>query len=537
MERQYSVLLADDEEDVIRAIVERMDWAGMGLSVPRYAQNGIEALEMAEEEPPDIVMTDINMPYMDGLTLSRKLKEQFPNIRIIIFSGYDEFEYAREAIRLEAEEYILKPVNAQELKEIFLRICAQLDREHDERRNVEKLREYYDQSLPLLQEEFYSALIEGKIAKDQLAAGLENYRIDLTGPFYLAMVLYASSSQMPEGFNPLLLTVSVRKLAEERLSPTWRCRFFSYAGHTVVIAQLERESDATRFTDDCDRFCRLAKSIYGTVVTAGIGPVTARVEDLSASYYSARNALSYRVIYGRGKAFNITEIAPEERDGPEYGDDALRGIFKMIRTDDTEGLDERVSAYVANGAAAQTSVQGYHFFVMELVGELYRFARGNEMDTEAVFRTDDDIYRSIQQLDPEEVTEWMRDVCARMQRMFREKRSDTTRSFVSRAIDYVHAGYGNPDITVESVCAYLGVSTAYFSTIFKRETGKTFINYLTDLRMEEALRLLIEKNEKTYVIAREVGYTDPNYFSYVFKKQFGMSPSKYRAAQVEGHEG
>ena len=115
MGRNYSVMLVDDEEDVIRAIMHRIDWEEIGLSVPRYAHNGLEALEMAEEDAPDIVMTDIKMPYMDGLELSRKLKEQYPNIRVIIFSGFDEFEYAREAIRLEAEEYLLKTLSKEEV--------------------------------------------------------------------------------------------------------------------------------------------------------------------------------------------------------------------------------------------------------------------------------------------------------------------------------------------------------------------------------------------------------------------------------------
>ena len=119
-----------------------------------------------------------------------------------------------------------------------------------------------------------------------------------------------------------------------------------------------------------------------------------------------------------------------------------------------------------------------------------------------------------------------------MQTMVRDKRTDTTRSFVSRAIEYIYANYANEDVSVDSICSYLGVSAAYFSTVFKRETGKTFVNFLTDYRMERAVELLIGKNEKTYVIAREVGYSDPNYFSYVFKKQFGMSPSKYKASRL-----
>ena len=113
------------------------------------------------------------------------------------------------------------------------------------------------------------------------------------------------------------------------------------------------------------------------------------------------------------------------------------------------------------------------------------------------------------------------------------ERSDTTKSFVTRAIEYVKEHYADSDLSIETICGYLNVSAAYFSTVFKKETGKTFINYLTDYRMEEAVELLLTQNEKTYVIAEKVGYSDPNYFSYVFKKQFGMSPSKYKTSKLE----
>ena len=122
---KYKVMLVDDEEDVAQAIMKKMNWEEMGFEKPRYAHNGLEALELAEESRPDIVMTDIKMPYMDGMELSRNLRKLYPNIRIIIFSGFDEFEYAKEAIRLEAEEYILKPIDADELKACRLNLLLQ----------------------------------------------------------------------------------------------------------------------------------------------------------------------------------------------------------------------------------------------------------------------------------------------------------------------------------------------------------------------------------------------------------------------------
>ena len=529
----YSVLLVDDEEEVIDVIMKKLDWDALGFRVCGSAPNGVKALEMAEKDPPDVVMTDIRMPYMDGLELARRLKRDFPPIRVLLFTGFDEFEYAKEAVHLEVDEYILKPVNASELTEVFTRLRASLDQEREEKRDVERLRGYYMDSLPILQTSFLTLLIEGRIQEKDLARDLEDYRISLSGPYYCCVVFHASRHTAEGGINPLLLAMSVQQQARERLGEKWRALFFTYLDNTVMIVQMTGKERIPELTDDCDRFCRLAKSVFGAVVTVGIGQICRRVGDLPSSYQGARNAVSYRVIYGTGQAINIAEIAPQERDSGGFEDDELRTIFKMIRMDEPEPLKKKVAEYITKGASAQVSVQGYHFFVMGLVGELYRFAKNNELDGETIFRTNDDIYQRIQQLDPEEVTEWMTDVCLRMQKMVQDKRTDTTRSFVSRAIEYVYANYAREDISVDSVCSYLGVSAAYFSTVFKRETGKTFINFLTDYRMERAVELLIERNEKTYVIARQVGYSDPNYFSYVFKKQFGMSPSKYKSQRTE----
>ena len=203
---QYTVLLVDDEEEVFQVIMKKLDWESMGFSIAGYARNGVEALEMAEELQPDVVMTDIKMPYMDGLTLCKKLKELYQKVKVIIFSGFDEFEYAKEAIKIEAEEYILKPINSNELREVFERIKVNLDKELDEKRNIDKLREYYMESLPVLQENFYTSLIEGRIPESQIEKYVQNYQINLTGPYYVVTVLHISTTN-PENvpIDPFLL--------------------------------------------------------------------------------------------------------------------------------------------------------------------------------------------------------------------------------------------------------------------------------------------------------------------------------------------
>ena len=539
--KKYSVLLVDDEEDVVEAIVQKIDWDRLGYSLAGYAKNGLEALEIAEEKPIDVVLTDIKMPYMDGLTLSHRLKELYPSIKIIIFSGFDEFEYAKEAIRLEAEEYMLKPVDAGELSRVFQKVHEALDQEFDEKQSIYRLKNYYLESLPILQESLYTSLIEGTLPQQDLESTLLDYQISLPGKYYAVVILHNSLSLSPEGINPLLITMSIRKLAEERLQKNWRPCFLTYLGHTLFIAQMDKESDSLKLTDDCEILCRMARHICKATVTAGIGKTVSNLMDLPLSYLGARDAVAYRVLYGRGKAIAISEIGLEGKEEHKVNkeiidEERLLDIYRSIRMSSEEELDKCIDLYIENSRLDSPSLQEYHFFLMDLVTNMHKFLLANQVDTGLIFPKEEDVYQKVQQFSLAELSQWMKEICKKMQIIIQEMRSDKTKSFVKKAVEHVHSHYMDKDLTVEALSQELHVSAAYFSTVFKRETGKSFINYLTDYRMEKALRLLMEEEEKTYIIAEAVGYSDPNYFSYAFKKKFGMSPSKYKS-NSKGKEG
>lgn len=285
---KYTVLLVDDEEEVIHVIMKKINWEGLGFSVVGYANNGVKALELMEEFQPDVVMTDIKMPFMDGMELANRIKSEYPTTKILFFTGFDEFEYAKGAIRLEVEEYILKPVNAAELTNVFTELKIKLDREISEQHNKEVLQNYYQESLPLLQANFYSTLIEGNMPEDEIPKYLSNYQISFTGPFYCCLVIHTSSGHVPDDMNYLLLSTSVHKQAEEQLAEKWHAKCFSYLGNTILLSQLQKETQISELTDDCDRFCKYARNIIGAVVTVGIGPVCDTIPALSQSYSNAR---------------------------------------------------------------------------------------------------------------------------------------------------------------------------------------------------------------------------------------------------------
>lgn len=530
----YTVLLVDDEEEVIQVIRKKVNWEGLGFSVIGYSNNGVKALEMMEEFQPDVVMTDIRMPYMDGMELAHRIKTDYPATKILIFTGFDEFEYAKEAVHLEVEEYILKPVSSQELTNVFSQLKIKLDQEISEKRNVEILKNYYLDSLPLLQANFYTMLIEGRIPQEELDKYLADYQISFPGPYYCCLVIHTSSSNVPENMNPLLLSTSVRKQAEERLGKKWQAKCFSYLGKLVLLVQLQNENELPELTDECDRFCRYAYRIIGATVTVGIGPVCDQMPDLAQSYSGAREAVSYRVIFGASRAINIKEIAPQTTSrSASSNEEAFSQLFKTISLGSTEEVSEAVDQYLNHVSFPVKSLQQHHIDMMELVTALCRFLENNDIAIEDISEDMDKLYISLIDLEPEELRRWLINTSLSIRERIISVRNQSTRSFVSGAQEYVRMNYGDADLSLDRICEELGVSNSYFSTVFKRETGKSFIAYLTDYRMDQASRQLIETNEKSYIIAKNVGYTDPNYFSYVFKRRFGVSPSKYRTEYAE----
>ncbi|MEG0369354.1 MAG: response regulator, partial [Hungatella sp.] len=175
----YRIILVDDEEEVRKGIIRKINWEDAGFQVVGDAENGEDALEKIEILEPDVVLTDIRMPYMDGLLLTEKIRQQYPAIKVLIFSGFDDFEYAKRAIKLNVTEYILKPVNVEELTLILKRIKHNLDEEIEQKRDVNLLRESYKNSLPIIREHFLNDLVQGNCPPDLIEEKLREYQIPI----------------------------------------------------------------------------------------------------------------------------------------------------------------------------------------------------------------------------------------------------------------------------------------------------------------------------------------------------------------------
>ena len=378
---KYRIMLVDDEEEVRSAILKKLDWESLGYSEVCDAENGEDALEKMEHFAPDVLLTDIRMPYMDGLELCERVRKTYPNIKLLIFSGFDEFEYAKQAIRLNVSEYILKPVNLQELSAILKKAAEGLDEEIREK--------------------------------------AEQYGIDLLNA--RKWVVAAAELEKDQGDMELGL-LSVQRFLEDSLKSYYRLDVFrSMDDRLCILTAIDDRNTQTDLISLLNEICRECGRILARTVTMGVGHSCTELEHADQAYQSALEALRYKREQLTGTAIYISDMQLE---------------------------NENASAKA-----------------------------------------------------------------------------------VAEAKKYISEHYHDPDLSVDEVCRQLHVSPNYFSTIFKRETGKTYIAYLTGLRMEKAVELLKNTQLKTYAIAERVGYQEQNYFSYVFKKTYGVSPSKYRNRQ------
>lgn len=520
----YRVLLVDDEEDIREGISRKMDWLGLGFSLVGEAANGQDALELAESLRPDVILTDIKMPFMDGLELCRILTDRLPAARFVVFSGFDAFEYAKQAIQMNVVEYILKPINADELSAVLRRLKDQLDRERAERRNVELLRSRYTENLPVLRELFYANLLDGHIEPGTERERAAHLDIDLQGEEWAVGLAYIGSDR-----RDALSTLSVQKLLEESLTAD-RCRLTLYNDWVAVIVSLTESFTIYDLIRVLDRVCTLAASYLGLTLTVGVGAPCKELSGMARSAAEARTALEYRSMVGRGQVIYIGDLEPDGGQVLTFEEADERTLTAAVRLGSEQEVRDAAAALAGKIREANPSAGQYNLFLMELVTHLMKMTRRSGVGVEEVFGTgfslpiQDSALPSL-----EELGGWCAERYLRLRTLIRRRQTDSAGQTVEAAKEYIRQHYAESDLSVEKLCAYLHLSSTYFSTLFKRETGTSFTAYVTTVRMEAAAEAIRGTEEKTYLIAQRCGYEDPNYFSYVFKRHFGVTPTKYRS--------
>lgn len=534
----YRIILVDDEEEVRKGIIRKIDWEALGFQVVGDAENGQDALEKIEQLEPDVVMTDIRMPYMDGLTLTSWIRQKYPSVKVLIFSGFDDFEYAQKAIKLNVTEYILKPVNVEELTRILNRVRENLDQEIEQRRDVDLLRESYLSSLPILRELFLNDMVRGNMPAENIRQKLEEYKIDILGAekWLTAIINVENEASEETGLTfhqeKELIPISVKSLLEDNLKDYCRFTAFNSAVGVTLIAAVDGERKQTSLIDLLGDICKEIKRILQVTVTIGIGYFSRELEQFPAAYQSAVDALGYREIVGTGKTIYINDMEPVSRGKLQLETRDEADLIAVVKFGTREKIEAAAKNFAARMEGARVHMRQLQVYQMSIINCLIRLMQQQDLELGAMFGTDEMYGKVIYgNMKPEEFAAVITEVGCRMNEAMNRERDKTAKKVILEAKQYILDHYQDPELSVDVMCRQLHMSPAYFSTVFKRETGQTYIAYLTEVRLDKAVELLNTTDDKTYVIAQKVGYQEQNYFSYVFKKRFGISPTKFRGSQ------
>ncbi|MGL4572059.1 MAG: response regulator [Clostridium sp.] len=528
----YKVLIVDDEEEIRQGIIKKIDWEKYGFKIVGDAENGKDALEKLEKLQPDIVMTDIKMPFMNGLELGEKIKEIMPWTKIIIFSGSDELEYAHRAIKINAHEYVLKPINSIELIEVIKKLKIKMDEELDEKKNVEKLYKYYKRSLPILKEKFLVGTIEGRIKEELWKEEGKRVGVEFTEEFYAVGVIHTDNLEDEKEIEIAeedLIDISIKQIIDEVMGEYCKCVSFIYSRTVVVISNFNGKENIFNFIRGLNEVCKTSERFTEKSVSAGVGQIATDYSQIRLSYKMARNAMHYRMVLGTGRAIYIDDVEPDNSVQLQFDENDERELLNAIKIKSNEEIKKAISKFFIKAEKLLLPYNQYKIYLIQITTSLLKLVQAYNLNIEEAFGKEFNCYSHIDNFNSmDRAQEWFIEKGITINYLIKRERLDTSKLLIEKAKEYVDSNYSDSEISVEKLCGHLHVSPTYFSTIFKRETGENFVNYLTTVRLDAAVNLLNTTDYKSYIIAQNVGYPEPNYFSYVFKKRFGVSPSKYR---------
>lgn len=535
----YSIILVDDEEEVRKSIIKKIEWQAAGFHVVGDAENGEDAMEKIEMLEPDVVLTDIRMPYMDGLQLAEKVRQRYPSMKVVIFSGYDDFEYAQRAIKLNVSEYILKPVNVEELTSILKRIKENLDLEIEEKRNLSRLREKYRKSLPIIREQFFNELVHKNLKKDLAEQKLREYDIPILGARkWMLAAIDVEEGDVVESLSlhseEELIPISVMQIVREKLEGYCRFALFQSASEAdmVVITALDEDNSITGLTDVLGDICKETKRILKVPVTIGIGHSCEDISGIPKAYQSAVDALGYKAISGNGSTIYINDMEPVGSGKLEFDSLTEGELISAIKFGPEEKIESSVKNIMEKMKTAKVHFRQQQIYMIGIFNSIIQMMQQYDLALEDIMGEELEsmvLFDKLKKI--EEFGQWLLRIAGKLNHLINQERDMTTRQVIQEAKQYILDNYQNPDLSVEMICRHLHMSPAYFSTVFKKETGQAYIAYLTEVRLNKAVELLNKTDDKTYIIASKVGYQEQNYFSYVFKKKFGVSPTRYRGAR------
>ncbi len=542
-ENMLKVFLAEDEFIIREGIKNNIDWQAHGYEFCGEASDGELAFPLIQKTRPDILITDIKMPFVDGLALSRLVKKELPETEIIILSGYEEFDYAKEAIQIGVARYLLKPINGETLLQEIDSVAEIILGKQKEKEIREKYQKEMEENSLRDQMDLFQHLVTGDCSMEELLSVADKLDLKIMAPWYSIVLLKIQSMKHDyEEYSGSIVVVDERivKLAE----PEHVLIFDRALEGRAFLFKADSEEELLAYQKEYLGDVKEVLSGYANLrYFGGIGTPVNRLREIPASFEDASHAFAHRYLVAEScildSSLLMQEGAAEQEDfrisavNPEQIDRTKMQEF--LRTGDLDEVVYFVDEFFGklDGGAMKSRIFR-QYITMDAYFSIVDFLKGLGLQKDEIEAPDQD--SSILQ-DEKSAMDYIVRIMEKALVLREKKASSRYEDVVSEVIHYIEDNYAQEELSLNLLASHVNFSPNHLSMIFSQQTGQTLIRYLTDYRMNRAKELLRCSSKKSSVISMEVGYKDPHYFSYLFKKTQGMTPTQYRGGRAaEGED-
>lgn len=542
------IFLAEDEVIVRETIKRMIPWEDLGFELVGEAADGEMALPLLLRQKPDLLITDIKMPFMDGLTLAKVAKKEIPGLKVVILSGYDDFNYAKQAINIGVEDYLLKPITKNALIERLTEIRSRYEHEKTQKEYYEKFHREMQAYEKNSSRDFFEALVSGSMDMMEIYRRSEKLGLDIVAEAYNVLIFTMNCEEdfsgQREGYSEWeaeSLELLEEFFSENTSAMLFRCNIFSYG--VLIKGQKETIEENTRScVSEIQRILDRKEQKRQWFVAAG-EPVE-RLSQIQKSYYSASRAFSQRYLYDENILYYDEMASMEKKNVTEDDSTYLQKVDVnalnpvILQKFLSNGLLEETENFVKNyfyaiGQEPLESLVFRNYVTLNVRFSVMSFLKEIGCDTRTLEQEDTEDVLSESSKSLENAIAYAEKIISQAIALRDQNSGNKNRSILKTAVDFIDSHYMEEDMSLNKAANAANVSANHFSALFSQNMGQTFIEYLTNLRMNKAKEYLRCTSMRSSEIAGEIGYKDAHYFSYLFKKTQGMTPSDYRKARED----
>lgn len=454
----YKLMIVDDEAIIRDGIINNMDFDAMGgISVVGSCENGVDAFECYKEMSPDIVLTDINMPFMNGMELAERILAINPLTKVIVLTGYDKFEYARQALKLKITDFLVKPVLPRELTKVFDKVIKLIEEESTSDNDMYKLRERLAETKPILRERFYNKLIRRPFMTNELKGKLASYNIEMSAPYYQGLCLRIKHNQNDRvDHNQLddemtkVLGFAIHHLADLGDSLCFR----TYNDAIAIIVGGGEEAEDVIETSQLLAFKIEEQAMQNLVlpIVIGIGRIVNRLEIIYESYEQAKAAIGYLAYQGSNHIISYTDVTLKRGFGDFDSTTYAKSIYKAFKSGTLEEISNVINNYYQTLVTQHIPVESSYIHTQNIVMSILLSLSDQGINHKDIFQGDmNPTTHLYEHKQLEESKKWLLSFCDKIMAYIVSEREDYQTNQASQAVAYVKAHYHESDVSLKKI--------------------------------------------------------------------------------------